>query len=82
VIEPYRFYGTQCLLFPREVIGIILQNRQEMERRFSPNYDLRWGQYLGATGFKLYAAPRSYVQHMGVKSRMGSGYHSSCNFVA
>jgi SAM-dependent methyltransferase len=81
VIEPYRFYGTQCLLFPKHSVQLILDNREEMERRFSPNYDLRWAQYLGARGFKLYAAPQSYVQHMGAVSRMGSGSHSSCNFV-
>lgn len=81
VIEPYKFYGTQAVLFPKEVIQVILDNRKEMEAKYSPNYDLRWAQYLGSCGYKLYAAPQSYVQHTGTSSRLGSGYHSSCSFV-
>jgi hypothetical protein len=82
VIEPYRFYGTQCVLFPREAAALVVGHRREMEERFSPNYDLRWAQFLGSRGYKLYAAPRSYVQHTGVQSRLGSNFHSSCRFVA
>ncbi len=81
VIEPYRFYGTQCLLFRREVVELLLKSREAMERQFSPGYDHRWAQFLGSCQFRLYASPRSYVQHVGVASRIGSGYHSSCTFV-
>lgn len=81
IIEPYRFYGTQGVLFPKDSVDVILKNREEMERRFSPNYDMRWAQFLGASGYKLYAAPKAYVQHIGVRSGLGNNFHSSCNFV-
>jgi hypothetical protein len=82
VIEPFRYYGTQCVCLPKDVLPLILDNRQEMERRFSPGYDQRWANFLGARGFKLYASPQSYVQHIGVTSRIGSGYHWSRCYVA
>jgi SAM-dependent methyltransferase len=81
VIEPYRYYGTQCVLFPREVLQPILDNRMEMERRFSPNYDMRWAQFLGSRGYRICASPKSYVQHIGVQSRLGGNFHSSGTFV-
>jgi hypothetical protein len=82
LIEAYRYYGTQCVLFPRDVLQPILDHRQEMEHRYSPNYDMRWAQWLGSRGYKICASARSYAQHIGRRSRLGCNFHSSETFVA
>jgi hypothetical protein len=81
VVEPYRYYGTLCVLLPRRSVRLILDNRQEMERRYSPGYDQQWANFLGSAGLLICAAPQSYVQHMGIPSRIGSGRCTSNVFV-
>lgn len=81
VIRADQYYGTQCLLFPRTVLQPILDNRSEMEHRFSPNYDLRWAQWLGLQGFEIRASAMSYAQHIGRNSRIGCNFHESHTFL-
>lgn len=81
IIEASLYYGTQCVLFPKEVLQPILDHRQEMELRYSPNYDLRWAHWLGSRGYTICASAKSYAQHIGRHSRIGCNFHSSETFV-
>jgi GT2 family glycosyltransferase len=65
-----RFYGTQCVLFPRHSLELLVRDRFEMNTQFPPGYDIRWSRYLASKGYKLYATDRSYVQHVSDESRL------------
>jgi GT2 family glycosyltransferase len=81
-IDPNHFYGTQCVLFPRNSIEKVVTGRSEMHAAFPPGYDIRWSRYLAAQGYPLYATERSYVQHLSTLSRLhGHGTHASRCFV-
>ena len=82
VVEPSRFYGTQCLLFPRRAVEEIVSNTQYMMANFMPGYDIRWSRFLAHKGYVLYATDFSYVQHLPRNSRLhGGGTHMSHRFV-
>jgi GT2 family glycosyltransferase len=81
-IDPSRFYGTQCVLFPRNSVERLVREKNEMHAQFPPGYDIRWSRYLAAKGYPLYATERSYVQHLSTLSRLhGHGTHASNCFV-
>ena len=81
-IDPNKFYGTQCVLFPREPVEEIVANWDDIKHRIPPGYDIRWSRFLGERGYKLYSTDYSYVQHLQSKSRLhGSGSHVSNSFV-
>jgi hypothetical protein len=80
VVDPSRFIGTQCVLFPKWAVSMLLAHREEMEQRFNPNYDVRWGGFFGSRGLEVRASPRSFVQHIGIPSRMDCGPHTSKTF--
>lgn len=81
-IAPNDFYGTQCVLFPRNAVEVIVQGREEMDKQFPPGYDFRWARYLASMGFSLHATEKSYVQHLGTLSRLSGGnQHYSHVFV-
>jgi hypothetical protein len=80
--DPNRFYGTQCVLFPRESIELLVRERDEMHSHFPPGYDIRWSRFLAAKGYALHATEHSYVQHLSTLSRLhGEGTHVSNRFV-
>jgi hypothetical protein len=82
VVQPSRFYGSQCLLFTRAAAGAIVAGREEMMARFPPGYDIRWSRFLAHKNFVLYAASHSFVQHQPGLSRLhGHASHMSNRFV-
>ncbi|MCA1564735.1 MAG: hypothetical protein LC803_03565 [Acidobacteria bacterium] len=81
VIDPHKFYGTQCVLFPRRPLQEIVANWDEIKRRIPPGYDIRWSRFLGERGYKLYGTEHSYVQHLQTVSRLhGEASHVSHKF--
>lgn len=70
VIAAEKFYGTQCVLFPRERVREIVENWADIKRRIPPGYDIRWSRFLAERGYKIYAAEASYVQHLESVSRL------------
>ena len=81
-IDPSRFYGTQCLVFPRHAVSEIVEHREYMRSAFYPGYDIRWSRFLAERGYRLYATDRSYVQHLAAISRLnGYSSHVSNRFV-
>ena len=81
VIDPHKFYGTQCVLFPRPPLQEIVANWDEIKRRIPPGYDIRWSRFLGERGYKLYGTEHSYVQHLQNESRLhGQASHVSHRF--
>jgi GT2 family glycosyltransferase len=81
-IDPEKFYGTQCVLFPRRSIQEIAENWIEIKTRIPPGYDIRWSRFLGERGYKLYCTGRSYVQHLQSTSRLhNDSSHVSNSFV-
>lgn len=82
VIAPEKFYGTQCVLFPRERVREIVENWADIKRRIPPGYDIRWSRFLAERGYKLYAAEASYVQHLESVSRLhGHPNHVSQSYL-
>lgn len=83
VIDPNRFYGTQCVLFPRKAVEDITINWGDIKSRIPPGYDIRWSRFLSERGYKLYGTDYSYVQHLQGASRLhGHSSHISNRFVA
>lgn len=81
-IDPNQFYGTQCVLFPRHSVELIVREREEMCSKFPPGYDIRWSRFLSAKGYRLYATDHSYVQHLSMVSRLhGHLTHASNRFL-
>lgn len=81
VVDPHKFYGTQCVLFPRQPLQEIVANWDEIKRRIPPGYDIRWSRFLGERGYKLYSTEHSYVQHLQTISRLhGHSSHVSHKF--
>lgn len=81
VVDPGRFYGTQCVLFPRRPVEEIVDNWAGIKERIPPGYDIRWSRFLGERGYKLYSTDYSYVQHLQSTSRLhGEGSHISNSF--
>jgi hypothetical protein len=82
ILDPERFYGTQCVMFTRRAVAEIIANREEMMKNFRPGYDIRWSRFLASRGYTLYCTDHSYVQHLPSVSRLhGLGSHTSYNFV-
>ena len=82
VVPPEKFYGTQCVLFPRPRVAEIVSNWADIKRRLPPGYDIRWSRFLAERGYRLYAAEASYVQHLESVSRLhGHTNHVSQAFV-
>jgi len=75
------FYGTQCLLMPFDSAGLLLEHRASIERDYPPGYDLRWSRFLVDRGRSIHTTEKSYVQHVGVVSRLGCMSHRSNVFV-
>jgi hypothetical protein len=70
IIDPNRFYGTQCILFPRHVVQEIVDHWDVLMKNFLPGYDIRWSRFLATRGYRLYCTDRSYVQHIGKDSAL------------
>ncbi len=82
VVQPSRFYGSQCLLFPRAAVAALVEGCEHMMANFPPGYDIRWSRFLAHRNFVLYAASHSFVQHQPGLSRLhGHGSHLSNRFV-
>ena len=81
VIPSRHFFGTQCLVLPCRAAKEILADRHKGWLCPTLTYDLRWTRSLSFAGYKLYGAIKSYVQHVGIVSRYGSGAHRSDTFV-
>lgn len=82
VVPPEKFYGTQCVLFPRPRVAEIVSNWADIKRRIPPGYDIRWSRFLAERGYRLYAAEASYVQHLESVSRLhGHPNHVSQAFL-
>ena len=76
-----RFYGTQAVLFSRRAAADIAAHQHDMQASIPPGYDIRWSRWLAQRGFRLYATPASWVQHIGWQSRLhGSASHTSAVF--
>jgi hypothetical protein len=81
-IDPDRFYGTQCILLPREALEVLVRDRLRMNSEFPPGYDIRWSRFLASRGYKLFATEHSYVQHISRESRLhGQSTHASDCFI-
>jgi hypothetical protein len=72
VVDPSRFYGSQCLLFTRKAVDEIVRGRDKMMANFPAGYDIRWSKFLAQQGYVLYCTDRSYVQHQSSRSRLRS----------
>jgi hypothetical protein len=70
IIDPNRFYGTQCLLLPRRAVEEIVAQIEYIKAKFYPGYDIRWSRFLAERGYRLYSTDQSYVQHLGTTSRL------------
>ena len=70
IIDPEKFYGTQCLIFTHRAVEEIVEQRDFMMANFWPGYDIRWSRFLASRGYVLYCAERSYVQHIQSASRL------------
>ena len=76
-VSPHCFYGTQCLLFPYRPVRDIVENwtmiSAVLRLRWGvrSGYDILWSNYLATRGYKLYRTDFSYVQHIGIISRLG-----------
>jgi hypothetical protein len=85
LIDPERFYGTQCLLLPRRSVCELVDAYDVIEATLRDGYDIRWSRFLARQGYRLYATERSYVQHLdhGVSLLNGGTQpgHRSCHFV-
>jgi hypothetical protein len=82
IIDPSRFYGTQCVLFTRKAVEEIVNNTTDMMSNFMPGYDIRWSRFLAQRGFVLYSTEFSYVQHLPRTSRLhGGSTHMSHRFI-
>ncbi len=82
VIDPECFYGSQCLLFTVPAVRQIVYHSEDMMARFLPGDDIPWSRFLADSGYKLYAADRSYVQHQPCPSRLHKlPAHASRRFV-
>lgn len=81
-LDPGKFYGTQCVLFPRRPVEEIVSNWNDIKNRIPPGYDIRWSRFLAERGYKLYSTDHSYVQHLESTSRLhGESSHVSNSFV-
>ncbi len=82
-VNPEHFYGTQCVLFPKSAVELLVAGEEDMRTRLRPGYDLRWSRYLAEHQRRLCTTERSYVQHLGARSRLhpGQGSHDSACFV-
>lgn len=64
-IDPNKFYGTQCLLFPIEPLGRLLSTQIDARNNIQPGWDIQWSRQLHKLGYKLYESNASYIQHIG-----------------
>jgi len=76
------FYGTQCLMFPKEAVQALLSNEIHIVKNYLPGYDLRWARFLTDAGKTSYTTRHSYVQHIGTSSRLGCMTHRSERFIS
>jgi hypothetical protein len=85
LVDPERFYGTQCLLLPRRSVCALVDAYDVIEATLQNGYDIRWSRFLARQGYRLYATERSYVQHLDHAASLLNGGtrpgHRSSNFV-
>ena len=88
VISPRLFYGTQCILFPYSALKDLVECWPRISRwarlrwGFKSGYDIVWANHLASRGYKLYRTEHSYVQHIGLSSRLGNTTGPAGDFVA
>ena len=76
-----KFYGTQCVLFPRKSLAEITENWDDIKARIPPGYDIRWSRFLAERGYELRCTEFSCVQHLQSTSRLhGHATHVSNRF--
>jgi hypothetical protein len=87
VVNRSDFIGTMCVLLPAGAAEKIVANWKKMSglRRLrwgmKAGYDIRWANYLGTRGYRLYRTDFSYVQHIGKDSRLGNSPYEADSFV-
>lgn len=85
VVDPNRFYGSQCMLIPAKSAKLLVENKEWTFANIRPGYDLRIARTLGHFGKKIYAADHSYVQHISPRSALFTNadhkIHTSNRFV-
>jgi hypothetical protein len=87
IVDRSDFIGTMCVLIPVGPAEKIVANWRKMSdlRRLrwgtKAGYDIRWANYLGARGYRLYRTEFSYVQHIGKNSRLGNSPYEADSFV-
>ena len=82
IIDPNSYYGTQAVLFPKHVVKSILKDAEFIWANFPALYDIRWSRYIGHIGLKILSTQQSYVQHLGIESRIhNNAPHQTSVFV-
>jgi hypothetical protein len=87
-VDHKKFYGTQAVLFPKNVIERLKCNFENLskvkpEYGHAPGYDHNWAYFLGGENYELFATNNSYVQHMQGSSRLRQNaiIHTSYKFI-
>ncbi len=77
-----RFYGIQCVLFPRDIVEDIVKNESSLVNLYQGYNDIRWKEYLLAKGRDFWCTGRSMAQHIGLDRphRAPSNPHTSSTF--
>lgn len=80
-IDWNRFYGTQAILFSRETLKLMIDNKDEVTETIGLQ-DIQWKNFMIKKEYKIYATYNSYVQHIGVISGLHqNNFHYSSNFI-
>jgi hypothetical protein len=60
-----RFYGIQCVYFPRDIVEDLVQNEHELLATFPGYNDIRWKEFLLTRNRTFWCTSHSYAQHIG-----------------
>jgi hypothetical protein len=75
-----RFYGTQAILFSRETLELLVNNKDEVTETIGLQ-DIQWKNFMIKKNYKIYATYNSYVQHIGLISGLHqNNFHYSTRF--
>lgn len=62
-INGVHYYGNICVLFARRVLEDLYVNYQELYK-YPEGWDIRWGCYMEAKGYRLYRSKEHTVDHL------------------
>jgi hypothetical protein len=65
LVDPTKFYGTQCVIFPKRALMLMLNKEVTIRSNIAPGYDIQWSRAMKDIGLKIYESKNSYVQHVG-----------------